>query len=85
MNEWNNDKKLKHLTTFLRGRVWAIVDALLDTSTDTYKHLKEAILNGLSPDTVKDQYSTGDSLRYRKLYENQKSLISWLEICSSTE
>ena len=51
-NEWNNDeKKLKRLPTLLRGRAWAIYDALPDASTETYEHLKEALLSSLSLDT----------------------------------
>ena len=73
-NEWDNGKKLKCLPTLLRGRAWAIFDALPDTSTDTYEHLKEALLSGLSPDTEEDRQSAHESLSRRKLRENQESV-----------
>ena len=73
-NEWDNGKKLKCLSTLLRGRAWAIFDALPDMSTDTYKHLKEALLSELSPDTEEDRQSARESLSRRKLRENQESV-----------
>ena len=39
----------------LRGWAWAIFDSLPDASTDTYAHLKEALLSRLSPDTEEDR------------------------------
>ena len=53
-SEWDNDKKLKCLPTLLKGRAWTIFDTLLDTSADTYEHLKEVLLSGLSPNTEED-------------------------------
>ena len=62
VNEWGNDKKLKRLPMLLRGRAWEIFDTLPDTSTDTYKHLKAALLSKLSSNTEEDQQSTHESL-----------------------
>ena len=73
-NEWNNEKKLKRLPTLLRGRAWAIYDALPDASTDTYEHLKEALLSSLSPDTEEDRLSAREELSQRKLREGQESV-----------
>jgi len=67
-------KKLKRLPTLLKGRVCAIFDSLPDTSTNTYTHLKEALLSRLSPDTEEDRQSTRDELGQRKLHENQESI-----------
>jgi len=73
-NEWDDDKKLKCLPTLLKGRAWAIFDSLPDTSTNTYAHLKEALLSRLSPDTEEDRQSICDELGRRKLRENQESI-----------
>ena len=73
-NEWDNGKKFKHLPTLLRGRAWAIFDALPDTSTDTYEHLKEALLSRLSLDTEEDRQNARESLSGRKLCDNQESV-----------
>ena len=73
-NEWNDEKRLKRLPTLLRGRAWAIFDALPDASTDTYGHLKAALLKGLSPDTEEDRTSAREELSRRKLRENQESV-----------
>ena len=45
------DDEKKRNYQLLRGRAWAIFDILLDTTTDTYKHMKEVLLRGLNPDT----------------------------------
>ena len=73
-NDWNNAKKLKRLPTLLRGRAWAVFDALPDASTDTYKHLKEALLGNLCPDTDEDRQTARDELGRRKLREGQESV-----------
>ena len=73
-NKWDNDKKVKRLRTLLRRRAWAIFDALLDTSTNTYEHLKEALLSRFSPDTEEDRQSANESLSQRKFCESQESV-----------
>ena len=50
-NGWNEQKKLLRLPTLLKGRSWAIYDSLRDEKTNTYDHLKAAILKRLCPDT----------------------------------
>ena len=51
-NGWNNQKKLSCLPTLLKGRAWAVYDSLHDDGdTDTYEHLKAAILKRLCSDT----------------------------------
>jgi len=49
-NGWDADKKRRRLPTLLRGRAWAIFDSLGDDETDTYDHLKAAILSRMCPD-----------------------------------
>ena len=58
----------------MRGRAWAIFDALPDAITDTYGHLKASLLKGLSPDTEEDRTSAREELSRRKLRENQESV-----------
>ena len=51
-NGWNDHKKLSRLPTLLKGHAWAVYDSLHDDrDTDTYEHLKAAILKHLCPDT----------------------------------
>ena len=73
-NEMDDDKKLKRVPTLLRGRVWAIFDALPDTSTDTYKHLKGTLLIGFSLNTEEHRQSACESLSERKLRKSQESI-----------
>ena len=73
-NEWDKRKKLLRLPTLLRGRAWAIFDALPDTDTDTYDNLKKALLDRLSPDTDEDRLSARDALSRRRLGEDRESI-----------
>ena len=73
-NEWNEEKKLKRLPTLLRGRAWAVYDALGERQTDTYAHLKTALLKRLSPDTEEDRLSAREELAKRRLCEEQESV-----------
>ena len=73
-NEWDARKKLLRLPTLLRGRAWAIFDALPDTDTDTYDHLKKALLDRLNPDTDEDRLSARDALSRRRLREDRESV-----------
>ena len=70
-NEWNDQKKLRRLPTLLRGRAWAIFDALLEDQTDSYDNLKKAILDRLSPDTDEDRLSARDILSRRRLRDQE--------------
>ena len=53
-NGWNEAKRLVSLPTLLKGRAWAIYEVLTKEQTDTYAHLKEALLSRLSPETDED-------------------------------
>ena len=70
-NEWNDGKKLLRLPTLLRGRAWAIFDALSEDDTDTYENLKKAILERLSPDTDEDRLTARDELSKRRLRDQE--------------
>ncbi len=70
-NEWNDAKKLLRLPTLLRGRSWAIYDSLTGEETDTYEHLKKAILDRLSPDTDEDRLAARDELSRRRLCDQE--------------
>ena len=72
-NEWN-EEKLKRLPTLLRGRAWAVYDVLGERQTDTYAHLKTALLKRLSPDTEEDRLSAREELAKRRLREEQESV-----------
>ena len=73
-NEWDDRKKLLRLPTLLKGRAWAVFDALPDSQTDTYEHLKEALMNRLSPDTDEDRLSAREALSRRRLREDRESI-----------
>lgn len=60
-------KKLLRLPTLLRGRAWAVYDALPAVETDTYEHLKKALLDRLDPDTDEDRLSAREELACRRL------------------
>ena len=68
-NGWNDQKKLLRLPTLLKGRSWAIYDSLGDEETDTYDHLKAAILKCLCPDTEEDRIVAREWLSRRVLRE----------------
>ena len=73
-NEWNNKKKLLRAPTLLKGRAWAVYDALPDSETDTYAHLKQALLSRLSPDTDEDRLSAREALSQRRLRQDRESI-----------
>ena len=68
-NGWNNQKKLLRLPTLLKGCSWAIYDSLQDEETDTYDHLKVAILKRLCPDTKEDRIVARERLSRRVLHK----------------
>ncbi len=74
---------LLRLPTLLKGRAWAIFDALSGTDTDTYKHLKKALLDRLSPATGEDRLSACDKLSQRKLHEDWASPCRPAEMCDT--
>ena len=65
---------LLRLPTLLKGRAWAIYDSLDEDSTDTYAHLKCALLQRLSPDTEEDSLAAREQLSRRKLQEGRESI-----------
>lgn len=73
-NGWNDEKKLRRVPTLLQGRAWAVYDSLTDEETDTYAHLKEALLQQLCPDTDEERLIARDELSRRKLKEGQESI-----------
>ena len=73
-NSWDDAKKLLRLPTLLKGRAWAIFDSLGEDSTDTYAHLKTALLQRLSPDTEEDRLAARELLSKRKLQEGRESI-----------
>ena len=73
-NGWDDAKKLLRLPTLLKGRAWAIYDALGEGDTDTYDHLKDALLQRLSPDTEEDRLAARERLSRRKLQEGRESI-----------
>ena len=71
---WDDAKKLLRLSTLFKGRAWAIYDALGEGDTDTYDHLKDALLQRLSPDTEEDRLAAREWLSRRKLQEGRESI-----------
>ena len=69
-NGWEVAKKLLHLLTLLRGHAWAVFDSLRETETDTYEHLKAALL---SPDTEEDRLAASERLSLRKFRDGGES------------
>ena len=73
-NEWDGAKKLKRVPTLLKGRAWAVYEALTDEETDTYDHLKAAILGQLSPDTDEERLRARDEMARRRFREGSESV-----------
>ena len=70
-NGWDAGKQLLRLSTLLRGRAWAIFDSLSDTETDTYDHLKAAILSRMCPDMEEDKIGARERLSRRQLRDGE--------------
>ena len=73
-NEWGDEKKLRRVPTLLKGRAWAVYEALTDAETDTYAHLKAALLEQLSPDTDEERLRARDELARRRFKEDLESV-----------
>jgi len=71
VNGWNDPKKLLRLPTLLKGRSWAVYDSLREEDTDSYEHLKAAILRRLCPDTEEDRLVARKRLSQRCLRESE--------------
>jgi len=72
-NGWDTAKQLLRLPMLLGGREWAIFDSLGDGDTDTYAHLKEALLR-LSPDTDEDRMVAREKLSTQKFRDGGESI-----------
>ena len=73
-NEWGAEKKLTRVPTLLKGRAWAVYEALTEEETDTYAHLKAALLAQLSPDMDEERLRARDELARRRLREDVESI-----------
>ena len=73
-NSWNDAKRLVSLPILLKGRAWAIYEVLTEEQTDTYAHLKEALLSRLSPDTDEDCVCAQEQLAQRKFHGDRESV-----------
>ena len=61
-NEWGAEKKLTRVPTLLKGRALVVYKALTEEETDTYAHLKAALLAQLSPDMDEERLRARDEL-----------------------
>jgi len=73
-NGWDEGKQLLRLPTLLKGRAWAVYEALGNEETDSYAHLKAALLTKLSPDTDEHRLSARERLANRRLREGSESI-----------
>ena len=73
-NGWNDGQKLCRVPTLLQGRAWAVYDSLTEEETDTYAHLKDALLQQLCPDTDEERSIARGELSRRQLKEDQDSI-----------
>ena len=73
-NGWDEAKKRLHLPTLLRGHAWAVFNSLGEGDTDTYDHLKAALLLRLSPDTDEDSVAAREKLSVRKFQDEGESI-----------
>jgi len=73
-NSWDAAKKVLRLPALLRGHTWAVFNSLGDDTTDTYDHLKAALLQCLSPDTDEDRMVAHERLSARKFQDGGESI-----------
>lgn len=73
-NGWNEAKQLLRLPTLLKGRAWAIFEALGGEDTETYANLKKALLGKLFPDTDEDRITARERLSQRRLHKDRESV-----------
>ena len=73
-NEWDDAKKLLRVPTLLKGRAWAVFESLSEAETDTYAHLKTALLARLSPDTAEERLVAREELHRKKFVEGRESI-----------
>ena len=73
-NEWGDEKKLTQVPTLLKGHAWAVYKALMKAETDTYAHLKVALLAQLSLDMDEETLGARDELARRRLRKDVESV-----------
>ena len=73
-NDWNAAKKLLRVPTLLKGRAWAVFDSLTEAETDSYDHLKSAVLAQLAPDSDEERMRARDELSQRRYREGLESV-----------
>ena len=78
-NKWNDTKKLLRTPTLLKGQAWAVFESLSEAETDTYEHLKVALLARLSPDTAEKRLIAREELSRKKLslLKGGRALTGW--------
>ena len=80
VNGLDAGKQLLRVPTLLRGRAWAVYEALGADETDTYDHLKAALLSKLSPETDEHHLSAGSDWQADDFERETKVLTNWHEI-----
>ena len=73
-NEWSDAKKLLCTPTLLKGRAWAVFESLSEAETETYEHLKVALLARLSPDMAEERLIAREELSRKKLVEGRENI-----------
>ena len=76
-NEWPDAKKLLRVPTLLKGRAWAIFESLSEAETDTYAHLKTALLARLSPDTAEERLVAREELHRKSSWRVGRASTKW--------
>ena len=80
-NGWDGAKKLLRVPTLLKGRAWAVFDCLTEAETDSYDHLKTALLAQLAPDSdeermrAREELSVGDIVRDLKVWMSLQEIL----------
>ena len=70
-NGWDNAKKLVYLTTYLRGRAFAVYERLLDADSGTYAALEAALKKVFTPRTEESRRLAHSQLASRRLKEGE--------------
>ena len=67
-------KKLLGVPTVLKGRACAVSESLSDAQTDTYEHVKTALLARFSLHTAEVRLLIREELNRRKFVESRQSI-----------
>ena len=65
----------------LKGRAWAVFKSLSEAETDTYAHLKTALLARLSPDTAEERLVAREELNRKKFVQEGRESIDEMAHC----